>query len=464
LIQYAFQVPERKPSLQPWRWHLSSFPVIVYIRTACDNNQIMTHPPYSKAAFEADLLALGKVRHLPPQELHRIDEQPGRHAVLTNALGHNAVVLFQEQPKHNFDEAVRTGNASRPLAYNLDDKGIHVVAPKHALQLPNPYGLTAYFPAADNDKGDAAFYIMEDVMVPLEDVSRYITEQEASQLIIDTAIPLADGLFFSRPEAEASHHAYYLGKSMTPPGVEHHAHTQAPSVTASVDPRTTEGSFKISGSTPVTRSSIMSHLSYTGPAAITGKLGDIPVYARSEDRGLKQLSGILPGKVTFTVDNTGLFNYSYTDSTPWSFDDLLRMIRSKTLAKQPIPDFTQSRFLDKALERGLVNHDSLAYTPARATQILFNALTQGPDTPYFQELRRELGPAFDHESALVAQARTAAHDQWRAILAGEGRLEPVAQGLEEVANAAGIRRAMGIVAIRNGNYVYAVTNGNIIIL
>ncbi len=419
---------------------------------------------YLKPHFEADLLALGEVRSIVSRELQQIDDEPGRPVVLADALGSSAVVLFQERPDFDFDETLRVRNARRSTERKIDNDGIHTTAASHTVSLPNPYSLLAYFPGAADGKGDASFYTMPQFNFTLPDASRYVTEQEAKDLIAETAISLPGGLFVSRPEAEAVHYAYHAGKSMAPMHVEDYAPNEVPLVKMSVDPFTNEGSFKLLDAPYVARGSVIQRLSYTGRAAMTGVMKTLPVYTHGEGNSIMQLTDIVPGKVDHAEDD-GVFTYGYINRRAYSYDDLIRMMQVKegTSGRRALPSFERSVGVHQALELGLISSDSLVYAPASATTILYKAVTEGPDTPYFQNLRRELGPAFDQESDLIVRARSLAHDAWRAALASQVKVEPIATGLEQAAAYAGIRRQKETtITVRGGN-VYVAGDGSIVI-
>ncbi|HZM64045.1 MAG TPA: hypothetical protein VFB59_02835 [Candidatus Saccharimonadales bacterium] len=419
---------------------------------------------YLKPDFEADLLALGEVRSVLPSELQQIDDDPGRPVVLTDALGSNAIVLFQGRPDIDFDKTVRTGNATRPTKHTIVDNGMHTTAASHTVNLPNPYSVLAYFPDAADGKGDASFYTMPEFNLTLPDVSRYITEQEARDLIAETAIPLPGGLFVSRPEAEAAHYAYHEGKSMAPMHVEDYAPNEVPLIKISVDPLTTEGSFTLLDAPSVTRGNVLQRLSYTGHAAMTGVMRNLPVYKHGDNNSIMQLVDIAPSTIDHTVDDD-VFVYGYIDRKAFTYDDLIRMIRTKEGIPQEgaLPPFKRSIGVHRALESGLVSPDSLVYAPTATTPILYKALTDGPDTPYFRNLRRELGPAFGQESDLIAKARSLAHDSWRAALASRVKVEPIATGLEQVATSAGIRRQREATITVTGGIAYIAFDGRIVI-
>ncbi|HSW74714.1 MAG TPA: hypothetical protein VLG16_02470 [Candidatus Saccharimonadales bacterium] len=423
----------------------------------------MTDGSYGKEQFEAGLAALGPISSFSVGELGGTNTWPDP-VLLSDALGRSAFVLLQQRADYDIDAALIKGNATRPVRYTADEHGIQVAADAHILSLQNPYSITAYFPEASDGRGDAAHYVAPETELNLLEASRCITEQEARDLIADTAIPLGGELFVSRPEAEASHYAYYSSRRMSPLSVERHALLGAPFVQTCVDLCTTEGVFDLLDPVSVARQDFLNRLAYTGPATIKGVQRDLPAYKLDANNTLLRLSGIASTHAAFAPEDKGFFTYSYTNRRAWGLTDLIGMIRAKENKQEgaPLP-LMHGLSIREALDRGLIDSGTFVYSEVPATSIVYKALVDGPDTEYFQNLRRELGPAFNQEERLITQARIKAQKVWQAILMGQGSIEPIVTGLEEVATYTGMREQKGVtVEIGGGSFV--VSGGGKIII
>ena len=428
---------------------------------------------YGKEQFEADLGALGEVPHVTTETLDSMGE--GEAAVVHGlpALGREDVALLHEYEPGSVYTAAGTAVEAYQPAATLGDKGITITAPETAVILDNPYALSIYLPDGQRGKGEALHYVAPQFRYVHEAASRYITAQEATDVIASTGIQIGDGLFMSQPEAQAQYAAYVWERGHNrADSFERFLWNLRTSVDYSVNLEEPHGTFTHDTSVSVTPGNYINRFYYVGKAVLAPRLGTGALYTQLPDGTVAKVVTAKPCEADFDTDYPALFTHGYTTVPRTTIDAVKRDLgdereRNTLLLadKQAGPlALKHSMTLDEALREVVLTKEDFTFAPADPLAMLYDALTNGLDTPYFKGLRQEIGPAFDNE-AVKRRVIAKAHEQWHGFFAGRATLEPAASGLAAIANRLGIKNASvkrGVTVV-TGNVTSHVSGGSYII-